>query len=246
VIDWAEWGNRFAESGDKNLRNAFVVAVALSLVLPRLPFGRNLLYPFALLSTWAHELGHGVTAVLVGGRFDRLEVHSNLNGLAYSSRVGPLGQAIVAAGGLLAPAAAGGLVIVLGSRPETAPWVLTGLAAVLVASVLLVVRNGFGWMALSAMGAGLVAIALYAPVELRIFIAQLIGIQFAFASWGSLNYMFTKSFIGTDGRRINSDTQNIAQVLILPYWFWGAIIALISLSIVALSFYLAWLRPVTG
>ena len=32
------------------------------------PYGGYLLYPFTLLSTWVHEMGHGVTALLrIGG-----------------------------------------------------------------------------------------------------------------------------------------------------------------------------------
>ena len=40
-----------------------------------------------------------------------------------------------------------------------------------------------------------------------------------------------------------SDTQAIAQQLLLPYWVWGALIAAASLLILAVSFWLAWVRP---
>ena len=232
-----------SELGQGQLVRVFWAAVALSLILPRLPHGRTVLYPFALLATWAHELGHGLTAMAAGGRFKRLEVHRNLDGLAFSSGLGKLGRAIVAAGGLLAPAAVGGLFIVLGSRESTAPWVLAGLAAVILVSVLLFVRNAFGWAALGLTGLALVPIAGWAPELVRVFVAQLIGIQFCVASWGSLDYMFTKHFYRSDGTLTDSDTQTIANVLILPYWFWGGLIAAVSLAILAGSFYLAWIYP---
>lgn len=181
--------------------------------------------------------------MLAGGRFRRLEVHRNLDGLAFSSGLGRLGRAVVAAGGLLAPAAVGGLFIVLGSRQSTAPWILAGLALAILASVVLFVRNAFGSIALGLTGLALVPIALRAPELARIFVAQLIGIQFCVASWGSLNYMFTKNFHRSDGTLTDSDTQTIANVLILPYWFWGGVIAGLSLLILAGSFYLAWIYP---
>ncbi|MEM9612737.1 MAG: M50 family metallopeptidase [Actinomycetota bacterium] len=233
----------FSDMADGQLIQLFWAAVAVSLILPRLPYGRMLLYPFALLGTWVHELGHGLTAIAVGGRFKRLEVHRNLDGLAFSSGLGGLGRAIVAAGGLLAPAVVGGLFIVLGSREATAPWILTGLAAAVLLSVVLFVRNTFGWVVLGLIGLALVPLAWQAPVLIKVFVAQLVGIQFCVASWGSLNYMFTKNFVRSDGTLTDSDTQTIANVLLLPYWFWGGVIALFSLAILIASFYLAWIYP---
>lgn len=220
----------------------FWLAVGASIVLPRLPFGRTVLYPFALLSTWVHEMGHGLAAIAVGGRFRQLEIYPNLGGQAVSSGVYGVGRAIVSAGGLLGPALAGGAIIVSGSREQTAPWVLAVVAASVFFSLVAFVRNLYGWLALGGVAAVLVPVALYAPIEARIFLAQLIGIQFCLACWGSLDYMFTKNFY-RDGRILNSDTEEIARVLILPYWFWGGLIALISLGVVVGSFYLAWVLP---
>ena len=41
------------------------------------PFGRLIAYPLVLLSTLAHELGHGIAAVLVGGDFEQFVMHDN-------------------------------------------------------------------------------------------------------------------------------------------------------------------------
>lgn len=230
---------------DNRLLTFFWVAAVISLVLPRIPYGRTVLYPFTLLGTWVHEMGHGLAAILVGGSFERLVLYQNLGGTAYSSGVGTLGRAIVAGGGLLGPALAGGLVILLGSREATARWVLAGLTLFLVLSLVLFVRNLFGWAALAVVAAAIGAVAFYGPEMVRVFAAQLIGIQFCLASWGTLDYMFTRDFV-RDGRVINSDTQEIAEVLVLPYWFWGGLIALSSLAIMGSSFYFAWIHPSRG
>ncbi len=229
-------------ASNNRLMALFWIGAAVSLILPRVPYGRNVLYPFALLGTWAHEMGHGLVAILVGGSFNKLMIYQNLGGTAYSSGVGSLGRAFVSAGGLLGPALAGGLIIILGSRESTARWVLAGLGVVLALSLVLVVRNLFGWVALGLIAAALGGIAVYGPEVVKVFTAQLIGIQFCFASWGTLDYMFTKNF-RRDGQVIDSDTQEIAEVLLLPYWFWGGLIALISFAIMASSFYVAWIRP---
>lgn len=228
-------------SGNR-LMTYFWVAAAVSLILPRIPYGRNLLYPFSLLGTWAHEMGHGLVAIMVGGSFERLVLFQNLGGTAYSSGVGTLGRAVVAAGGLLGPALAGGLIIILGSRETTARWVLAGLTVVLALSLLLFVRNTFGWVSLTLIALALGGLAFYGPLVGRVFVAQLIGIQFCVVSVTTLDYMFTKNFV-RDGQVIDSDTQQIAEVLLLPYWFWGALIAAMSFAIMASSFYVAWVVP---
>lgn len=234
--------DNLTDAGNNRLMAFFWVAAAVSIILPRIPYGRNVLYPFALLGTWVHEMGHGLVAILAGGSFNRLLIYQNLGGTAYSSGVGSLGRAFVAAGGLLGPAIAGGVIIILGSRESTARWVLAGLAIVLAISLILFVRNAFGWFALGLIAALLAPLALYGPEIVKVFVAQLIGIQFCLASWGTLDYMFTKNF-RRDGQVIDSDTQEIAEVLLLPYWFWGGLIALLSFGIMASSFYIAWIRP---
>ncbi|MEL6980887.1 MAG: M50 family metallopeptidase [Actinomycetota bacterium] len=229
-------------AGGNRLLAYFWATVAVSVILPRVPYGRQVLYPFALLGTWVHEMGHGLFAILVGGSFDRLVLYQNLGGTAYSSGVGSLGRALVAAGGLLGPALAGGLIIVLGSRESTARWVLAGLAVILALSLLLFVRNAFGVISLAIIAALLGVLAFYGPEVSRVVVAQFIGIQFCLASWGTRDYMFTRDFV-RDGQVIDSDTQQIADVLLLPYWFWGGLIAAISLAIMASSFYVAWVVP---
>ncbi len=224
------------------LMTLFGVAVAASIILPRIPYGRTILYPFALFGTWAHEMGHGMTALLLGGRFDRLEIYENLGGVAFAGTSSEFRGALVSAGGLLGPAIVGAIVIIAGARKQTAPWILFALAAVAGLSVLAFVRNGFGIVAILAISAALGVIAKFGTQLIRIAMAQLIGIQLAMASWGTLDYMFTKDF-QRDGQTLNSDTQNISERLFLPYWFWGGLLFAVSLALLAAAFYVAWIRP---
>jgi hypothetical protein len=232
-----------AARGRGHLAAAFWAAVFISVALSFVPSGRYALYPFALLSTWAHEMGHGVTALLVGGSFDHLELYSNLGGVAFSRGAsGPLRGPLVSAGGLLGPAVLGGLVVVLGARQATARRVLLVLALLLVVSLTLWVRNLFGAAGVGLLAAGLGAVALWTPEGVRLVVTQLCGIQLCLGSLSSFDYMFTRQF-ERDGQVMLSDTQAIAEHLLLPYWVWGAIIAALSLAILALAFWVAWVRP---
>lgn len=227
----------------RRLAVAFWVAVGLSLALFLIPGGRMALYPFALLSTWAHEMGHGLTALLVGGEFSHLVLFPDLGGTAYSAVPQSLtAPALVAAGGLLGPAVAGGLTIVFGARPRLARGLMYLLAGLLLVSLAVWVRNPFGMAAVAGLGLGFAALGRWGGEGVKLTVAQLTGIQLCLGSLSTFDYMFTQGFV-RDGVMQASDTQAIAEQLLLPYWFWGGLIALASLLILAASFWLAWVRP---
>ena len=75
--------SRPAESGRDRLIAAFLLAALVSAGLHfAQPWGRYVLYPFALLATWAHEMGHGLAALLFGGSFHELDLYPDLGGQA--------------------------------------------------------------------------------------------------------------------------------------------------------------------
>jgi hypothetical protein len=233
----------------RRLIMAFWGAAVLSLVLHfAQPYGRYLLYPFAFLSTWAHELGHGLTALLCGGEFRELVLFPNLGGYARHTATGFIARPLVSAGGLLGPAIVGGMLIVLGSRSERVAKAALGvLAGAVLLSLALWIRpaNGDGLIGVglaAGIGVALVALALKGNAFLKLFVLQLLGIQFCLGSLSDFDYMFTKGFM-RDGALRNSDTQNIAESLLLPYWFWGGLIAAASVLILIAAFYVAWIRP---
>ena len=224
----------------------FWLAVALSVACYFIPYGTLLLYPFNLLATWAHELGHGLTAFLVGGELQRIELFQSLGGVAFSTRPpGSWPTAFIAAGGLVGPTIAGAVVIVFGSRPQTAPWVIYLLAAVVLGSTLVWVANPFGKIAMLIIGGALVFIGVFGNLLVRLLTTQLIGIQCCINSVMDFDYLFTKQFT-RDGQIQISDSQSIAAHLGGTYWMWGGLIAVLTLLILSCAFYFAWLRPQKG
>src|SRR5262249_33735343 len=135
-------------------RRALVTAVVLIVVIERLvPYGRQLLYPFTLLATWVHEMGHGLTALLVGGRFEKLEVFSNASGLAHTAGYGGWRSGLVALGGLLAPPLAGASILALGRGGRRARLILFALALALAISPAIWVRSTTRITAMPPLGA---------------------------------------------------------------------------------------------
>ena len=63
-----------------------IIAGVLVIFLPQLPLGNYLLYPFTILTTWFHEMGHGLAALALGWEFERLVLLSDGSGYAESYR----------------------------------------------------------------------------------------------------------------------------------------------------------------
>ena len=230
---------------DQKERAALLLGTALvSIVLWQTALGSLLLYPFTILATWFHEMGHGIAAMLTGRGFERLLIFADGSGFAQS--LGPadgyrLTDALIAASGPLGPAIAGALLIVSSRSPAATRNALAVLGAALILSTTIWVRSLTGWLVLPALGAAIVALALRGSPPWQRFVIQLIGVQACISVWKQFDYLFSAG--GTVGGELQrSDTGAIADVLLLPYWFWGASISAAILALLGWSFWLAFRR----
>ncbi len=72
---------------DRRQRIGLLLGIALaSVILWQTTLGSFLLYPFTILATWFHEMGHGLAALLTGREFERLQIFSDGSGVAESLR----------------------------------------------------------------------------------------------------------------------------------------------------------------
>jgi hypothetical protein len=187
-------------------------------------------------------MGHGLTAVAMGGKFLRLELYPNLGGLAWHTASGFLAGPMVSTGGLLGPAIAGALTITQGARSERAARLLLGgLVLALALSTVVWIRTLFGVAAIGVTSLALGLLAAKGPAFLKLIVTQFIGIQLCLGSLADIDYMFTESFV-RDGQVRLSDTQRIAEHWLLPYWVWGALIAAASIALLITALYYAWVR----
>lgn len=226
-------------------RIALLAAIAGgSVLLWQTWWGSLALYPFTILATWFHEMGHGLAAVLVGGSFESLVIHADGSGFALSLRPADssrLSDALVSAAGPLGPPIAGALLLMASRNRKATRAMLAGLAAVLVLSTLTWVRSLIGWIVLPTIAGGLQVVVLRGNVKLQDFVVQLLGVQACISTYRSTDYLFSSG--GTVGGRIaRSDTAAIADALLLPYWFWGAAISGIILLLLTAGLWFALRR----
>jgi hypothetical protein len=216
------------------------LSVGVTLLLYFIPYGDVFVYPLLLLSTLAHEMGHGLVAELVGGDFDRFLMWSDGSGLAsYRGSPSRIGRALVAAGGLIGPAVAAALVFRLARTATHARKVFYGIGAVLLVLLLFYVRSLFGFFFV----AGLVALSLllgrFSSDEMSQLLLVFVAVQLALSVFSRADYLFTP-VAETSGGNHPSDVAQIAQALFLPYWFWGAACGLFSLLVLWRGFKSFW------
>lgn len=209
-----------------------IITVAIFLLL-QLPYFVQIQYPFRLLGTWFHEMGHGLTALLVGGKFHHLEIYSNGGGVAYSTvtdRFFPLHicGALIAAGGLLGPAISGSLLIMAARSQKHTAIMLRLLTVVVILSLIIWIRSLWGIIVLGGFSILFIIIMFLKNKKIETMTVLFLGLQCILSTYLQFDYLFTKQF-ERNGQIMISDTQNIAINTFGTYWMWGAFIFMISL-----------------
>jgi hypothetical protein len=213
-------------------------AIATS-ILWQLPGGRYILYPFSILATWFHEMGHGLIALALGGQFQRLVIFSDGSGVAYYTHLsffGPIGPSLVAAAGPMGPPIAGAALLLASRSFHAASLSLKILGSFLLISTLIWVRSWFGLLLVPLLGVAILGIALSSPRWVQGLTIQFLGVQACVSTYHQLDYLFSyrAGYLGL------SDTAIIQQNLFLPYWFWGGLMAIASLVILIQSLRVAY------
>ncbi|MCH2034147.1 MAG: M50 family metallopeptidase [Tenacibaculum sp.] len=216
-----------------------IISVLIFLLL-QLSYFVQIQYPFRLLGTWFHEMGHGLTALLVGGKFHYLEIYANGGGVAYSTVTNKfisisLARAFTAAGGLFGPAIAGSVLIMAARSQKHAAILFRILTGVIILSLIIWIRSYWGIIVLSGFVVLFVIIMFLKNKKVETITVLFLGLQCILSTYLQLNYLFTKQF-ERNGQVMTSDTQNIAANTFGTYWMWGAIILLVSFFLLWKSF----------
>ena len=228
----------------RTARIVVAASFALTLALYLIPGGRLLARPIVLRSTHPHELGHGLAAIAVGGRFEALLMWSDGSGVAtWSALVGRLGHATIAAGGLIGPAVAAALCFAAGRHARTARLALAVIGAGLVVAEVLVVRTLFGVAFVGAVALICLLVAWRATPWLAQLVVLFVGTQLGLSVFSRGDYLFTAEAVTASGA-MPSDTAQIATALLLPYWFWGALSGAFSLAVLMVGLVVLFRAPV--
>ena len=179
-----------------------------------------------LFSTLTHEMGHGLTAILMGGDFGKFVIHWDGSGL--TSSFGNFAQGAIAAGGLIGPSCAAALLFWSArgsdSKLKTATRIF-GLGLFVVG--VLTARSIWALVFTVGLGALLLFLASKWNRTKLESLMVFIGVQLGLSVFTRADYLFTQEA----GPDLPSDVANMASALFLPYWFWGIVCGLFSVAV---------------
>ncbi len=215
----------------RRARRVLFISIALTAALYLIPFGFWVAYPLTLFSTLVHELGHGLTALATGGRFEHLNIYANASGVAHSaSGAGDVGRALVSAGGLVGPALLAAVGFLVCGRERGATGFLLALALGLATALALFVRNPFGIFYTVAVVLTLGWIVVRGSAHTRQIAAVFLSVQLALSVFSRGDYLFTDTAHTTAGI-MPSDVAHMASALGGPYWLWGLVCGAFSVLV---------------
>jgi Peptidase M50B-like len=224
-------------------RGALLGAVAVSVIVGSfVPFGGTLLYPFTLLATWVHEMGHGLTALAGGGGFDHLEIFGDASGLAHTRNAAGTMDAVVCLGGLVAPPILGSIILATARGPRRAQSLLIGLAIALLVSLVIWVRSAAGFVAVPLVAAVILGFVRYGSPRERMFLAQFLGLRLALDTMGrGMDYLFSESAT-VNGVKSASDIARVAEGFGGPRFLWSVVVSALCIALVGAGLFAAWRR----
>jgi asparagine N-glycosylation enzyme membrane subunit Stt3 len=203
----------------------FWIAVTVSLLVSLTPWAPTILYPFRLFTTWVHECGHALMTVLVGGRVMGITLAPDGSGLTQSlAPAGRVARGLVASSGYLGAAIVGCLLLRATRVERKAKVILLCLGAFMLLTLVLWMRNVFGFVVVLAWSAALVSLVRKGSAGAMRLVLSLLAVQVALNSVYDIRVLFEID-------RGPSDAATMARLFLLPAWFWATTWMAVSIAL---------------
>lgn len=238
-----------------------VVFFLLWFVIPLFVPGASLMIytvtlPFRNLGIFVHEMGHGLSALLTGGKFYWFQMEMMQGGVAITS--GGV-SAVTLLGGLLGPSLAGAALLVASTRLQNLKWAMGGLIAFFAVGVYYMIKPIFmsaqtypflnEWSSrfllslVIPVGGILITWFLMKQGDLvqRLYM-QLLGILMLYSGYSDTSYVFMYEQLDNG---LYSDSRMVASLLwgspeSVPYWMFVIVAGGITVINMGLIGYGVW------
>lgn len=216
-----------------------------AILISWIPIVNWLDYPFRLLNTLVHELGHGIAALITGGDFSGFTISLDGSGRAYSSGW----RLIVAPAGYLSVAIFAAGLTMLGRSHRFSRLALAVIGSMMILLTLCYARpDAFTFRALSdtilTLGSGLIFGAIFLKIAKDaspggiIFFLHLIAIKAGLTAFADI---FTVIRISSLGASVHTDAQTMANLTGIPAIIWGILWVIISFTLIGSAIWSTWL-----
>jgi len=183
----------------------------LVLIFWKTPF----VYPIKIFVVLLHELGHGLAAMLTGGKMVKIEI-SHLQGGACWSTGG--WRWVVLPAGYLGSMLFGGIILLSAAKTKADKMISIMLGGIVVFITLFFIRNVFGFIFGLLFGCAMTAMGIFIPRFINDYILKFIGITSILYALLDINVDLIKNTIqGSDAWAMSK------EVFPLPPKVWGVI-----------------------
>lgn len=209
---------------------ALIAAVGFALTI----FYTPLAYPFLLLTTVFHEVGHALAVLVSGGTVDGIVI--NANGSGYCRHAGGAGfwqQVLISSAGYLGSAVEGSFLLFLTLRLEKGGRiVLIFLSAALLAVCALWTRNVFGLVTTLGLAVAIGLCAWRLPAILAELVAIFLSSYVALYAVSAMSHMAMFPIprvpggvrgVGLEMGMVLSDQDKLANLTNIPPMFWAVV-----------------------
>jgi hypothetical protein len=184
--------------------------------------------------TIAHEGGHALAALVTGRKLTGIRLHSDTSGVTVSrGRPSGPGMVLTAFAGYTTPPLLGlAAAAMLGLGRLTA---VLWISLVLLAAMLLMIRNVFGVISVVVTGGVIFAVSWFAPEDVQAVFAY-------FAAWflliAGVRPVFELQRLRWRGRAPQSDADQLGRLTGVPALFWVVVFGLVAFGSLAGGGYL--------
>ncbi|WP_460773946.1 M50 family metallopeptidase [Nocardiopsis nanhaiensis] len=201
-----------------------VVGLAAVLLGPPWRVARNVV-------TIAHEGGHAIVALLSGRQLTGIRLHSDTSGVTVSrGKPTGIGMILTVFAGYVAPTVIGllGILMLMSDRITALLW----LSIVVLAAMLLMIRNFYGALSVVLTGALVFGVSWFTPEDVQAAFAYLFIWFLLFAG--------VRPVIELQSQRMrnpspHSDADQLARLTGLPGTFWVMVFLLVNVAVTGLG-----------
>ncbi|MBI5670148.1 MAG: M50 family metallopeptidase [Chloroflexi bacterium] len=224
-------------------RNLLIVAVAVVMVffLWNVPQLDALLYPFRLFVTYVHEAGHGLMAILTGGRFLHFEILPGGSGQAITAGGS---RALILPAGYLGAALFGAALFYAVNRFHRTRAIALGLGV-----ALMVVSLAFGRFSVTALlvglafGAVLIGLAYKASRDVNALVLNVLAILTGLNAVLDVVFLVGNSSAALGNIRNDAAAFSAEVFPLVPAPIWALVWVVLALVILGVAVWYAVVRP---
>ncbi|HJE57949.1 MAG TPA: M50 family metallopeptidase [Nocardiopsis listeri] len=203
---------------------AAAIALAAVLLGPPWRVARNVV-------TIAHEGGHAIVALISGRQLTGIRLHSDTSGVTVSrGKPTGIGMILTVFAGYVAPTVIGllGILMLMSGRVTALLW----LSIVVLAAMLLMIRNLYGVISIVVTGAVVFGVSWFTPHEVQAAFAYLFIWFLLFAG--------VRPVIELQSQRMrqpspHSDADQLARLTGLPGTLWVMVFLLVNIAVTGLG-----------